>query len=178
MTPNLTRRDALVALGAAGVATAGLGALTYDALEDDLPATPRTPDERATLTAAAEALYPTAVEGIDEFVETYVVGRLRDRPDHAAGVHEAAGLLDEYARQWYDSGYADLDRETRQAIFEEYGVDTADSVPDGVERERVRYYVVNELLFALYTSPAGGELVGLENPPGHPGGTTSYRRGP
>jgi hypothetical protein len=188
MSPDLSRRDALVALGAAGVATAGLGALTYDALEDDdapdgegseePPATPPTPEERATLTAAAEALYPTEVEGVGEFVETYVVGRLRDRPDHAEGVREAAHLLDEYARTWYDSGYADLDRETRQDVFEEFRVDTADPVPDGVERERVRYYVVNELLFALYSSPTGGELLGLENPPGHPGGTGSYRRGP
>jgi len=36
--------------------------------------------------------------------------------------------------------------------------------------ERVRYYVVNELLLALYASPTGGELVGLENPQGHPAG--------
>jgi hypothetical protein len=42
----------------------------------------------------------------------------------------------------------------------------------------VRYYVVNELLLALYASPTGGELVGIENPQGHPGGTASYQQGP
>jgi len=57
-------------------------------------------------------------------------------------------------------------------------VDTADPVPDGDDVERVRYYVVNELLFALYSSPTGGELVGLENPRGNPGGLASYQRGP
>jgi hypothetical protein len=58
------------------------------------------------------------------------------------------------------------------------GVRTAEPDPDGTDVERVRYYVVNELLFALYSSPTGGELVGLENPQGHPGGIDSYRRGP
>ncbi|PSQ18424.1 hypothetical protein BRC99_00075 [Halobacteriales archaeon QS_7_69_60] len=57
-------------------------------------------------------------------------------------------------------------------------VDTAAEVPDGSTAERVRYYVVNDLLMALYASPTGGELVGLENPRGHPGGTDSYQRGP
>jgi hypothetical protein len=60
------------------------------------------------------------------------------------------------------------------------GADTADPDPDpdGTDAGRVRYYVVNELLYALYASPTGGELVGIENPRGYPGGTASYRRGP
>jgi hypothetical protein len=58
------------------------------------------------------------------------------------------------------------------------GVHTADEDPDGTTAERIRFYVVNELLFALYASPAGGRLVGIENPQGHPGGAESYRRGP
>ena len=41
--------------------------------------------------------------------------------------------------------------------------------------DRVRFFVVNELLFALYSSPTGGSLVGIENPVGHPGGTESYQ---
>jgi len=43
---------------------------------------------------------------------------------------------------------------------------------------RVRYYLVNDLLFALYSSPTGGKLVGIENPQGHPGGTGSYQQPP
>lgn len=173
MSPELSRRDAIVALGAAGVTTAGLGALTWEHLDEG----PDPPD-RSTLLAAADALYPSDVEGIPSFVETYVVGRLQGRPDHREGVQAAATTLDEYARQWYDSPYAALDRETRQDIFDEFSVSTADPDPEGVDRERVRYYIVNELLFAFYSSPTGGELVGLENPQGHPGGTDSYQRGP
>jgi hypothetical protein len=190
MTPELSRRDAIAALGAAGVATAGLGALTWEALDEDgedgsdeseTTETERrepSPTERETLVAAAEALYPSEVSGVETFVETYVVGRLRDRQDHEAGVREAARAIDDYARQWYDGPYAELDRGTRQDIFDEWGLDITDPVPDGSRRERVRYYLVNELLYAFYSSPTGGELVGIENPQGHPGGTDSYQRGP
>jgi hypothetical protein len=56
--------------------------------------------------------------------------------------------------------------------------DTLEPDPRGSDEQRVRYFVVNELLFALYASPTGGELVGIENPQGHPGGIQSYQRGP
>lgn len=176
MTPDLSRRDAMVALGSAGVATAGLGALAWETLEEDEEST--TPTDRETLVAAAEALYPSEVSGIPEFVETYVVGRLQDRPEHREGVMSAARAVDEYARQWHDDHYAELDRETRQAVFDDMTVDAADPDPDGAKRQRIRYYLVNELLYAFYATPTGAKLVGLENPQGYPGGTESYRRGP
>jgi len=174
MSPELTRRDAVVALGAAGVATAGLGALVWED-EADKPVSPST---KRTLVAAAEALYPTEVSGIEGFVETYVLGRVEDRPDHRAGIEAAATALEEYTREWDDTSYTELPRAQRQAIFDRMAVSDADPDPEGSQRERVRYYVVNDLLFALYSSPTGGELVGLENPQGHPGGTASYQRGP
>lgn len=175
MTPDLTRRDALIALGVAGTATAGAATLRWV----DPPTNERVePTDRETLVAAAEALYPSQVTGVEEFVETFVLGRIQDRPDHREGVLEAARALDAYTRQWHDEPFAALDRQNRQGIFSEYALDSTDPDPDGTTRERVRYYLVNELLFAFYSSPTGGELVGIENPQGYPGGTDSYRRGP
>ena len=175
MTPDLTRRDALIALGATGAATAGAATLRWvDPPTND----PVDPTDRETLVAAAEALYPSEVSGVDEFVETFVLGRIQDRPDHREGVMAAARAIDDYAREWYDEPYAELDRETRQAVFDDYGVDTVEPDPEGATRERIRYYLVNELLYAFYRSPTGGELVGIENPQGYPGGTDSYQRGP
>jgi len=49
-------------------------------------------------------------------------------------------------------------------------VDTAGPDPDGVAGERIRYYLVNELLYAFYASPTGAGLVGLENPRPIPAG--------
>lgn len=177
MTPELSRRDALVALGATGAATAGLGALAWETLEDDengdSPA-----DRRETIVATAEALYPSEVDGIEAFVETYVVGRVQDREAYLEGVRESAARLEKYAEYWDDEPFADLDRARRQQVFDEFGLDGAEPDPDGNEVERVRYYLINELLFAFYSSPTGGELLGLENPQGHPGGIESYQRGP
>ena len=178
MTPELSRRDALVALGAAGVATTGLGALAWETLDEDESDGKSPADQRETLVAAAEALYPSDVEGVETFVETYVVGRVQDRTEYLEGVRDAARRLDDHARYWQDAPFADLDRATRQEVFDGFGLADAEPDPEGNEVERVRYYLVNELLYAFYSSPTGGSLVGLENPQGHPGGTGSYQRGP
>lgn len=167
---RLTRRDALTALAAAGVAAAGVRLAERDA-------GPLADRDVATLVAAAEVLYPDAVEGVPSFVEQFVRGRAAERPDHARGTARAAAYLDDYARAWEDRGFADLDAADRRVALHRMNADTADPDPDGSDVERVRYYVVNELLFALYASPTGGRLVGIENPPGHPGGLASYQRG-
>jgi hypothetical protein len=57
-------------------------------------------------------------------------------------------------------------------------VDRTGSSPNGNIPERIRYYVVNQLLYGLYTAPTGGRLLGIENPVGHPGGFESYQKEP
>ncbi len=174
---ELSRRDAVAALAAIGV---GGGAAALAAREsrpgDDADHGP-VPDV-ATLVAAAEVVYPSEVTGLEAFVETYAERRAAADGAHARGIREAARTVDDRARSWYDAPFADLPADDRDALLREVGADTADPAPDGTTAERVRYYLVNDLLLALYASPTGGELVGLENPQGHPGGTESYRRGP
>ena len=82
------------------------------------------------------------------------------------------------ALSWEDARFAALGADRRDTVLRQLGVHTADEDPDGTRAERIRYYVVNELLYALYASPTGGELVGIENPQGYPGGRASYQRGP
>jgi len=170
---RLTRRDALVALAGLGVVAGGSTAVLAPAR--DPPAGVEAVEP--TLVAAAGAIYPSAVDGVPEFVRTYARGRTTD-PDHREGLAGAVSAVEDAAERWYDAPYPELNRENRDRLLRELGADTAEPVPDGTTAERVRYYVVNDLLYALFTSPTGGELVGTENPVGHPGGTTSYRRGP
>ena len=186
---QLTRRDATAALAAIGAG--GTVAFGADRIVDsrsghsDDPAPNADPDPgavdheriRETLVAAAEVVYPEAVSGIDAFVGGFLDGRL-DRPDRAAAIGEAVSALDDRAVSWYGDRFAALSPSDRDRLLREVGADMADEDPDGTTAERVRYYVVNELLLALYASPTGGELVGIENPQGHPGGTGSYREGP
>ncbi|QLD85106.1 gluconate 2-dehydrogenase subunit 3 family protein [Natronomonas halophila] len=173
---ELTRRDAVAALAALGAGGAAAGGyhLSQGDSEDDAS---DDEDVRATLVAAAEVVYPSEVDGIEPFVRRFLDGRLDDS-EHAEGVRTAVTELDDHARSWYDDRFVSLSAETRDSLLREIGADTAEEVPDGTTAERVRYYVVNELLLALYSSPKGGKLVGIENPQGHPGGTDSYQRGP
>ena len=170
---ELTRRDVVAALGAAGVA-AGAGALGSGLLDDD----PLDEHDVATLVAVAETVYPSAVEGVESFVREYSVARVRDRPEYGRGVADAVAVLDDRGRDWFGGQFRHLDADTRRTVLDQMGVDAANPNPSGADRERVRYYLVNEVLFALYTTPTGGRLAGIENPQGHPGGTDSYQRGP
>jgi hypothetical protein len=163
---------------------------------------------RETMVAVAEVVYPSEVEGVATFVEAFVDGRLDrggggsgDGPGsgsgdgsgggsgdgsgdgavdggHGEGVRRAVADLNELARAWYDAPVRELPVDDRESLLDEVGADTAEEDPTGTAAERIRYYVVNELLLGLYTSPTGGELVGIENPQGHPGGLGSYQRGP
>jgi hypothetical protein len=175
---RLSRRDALAALAAAGAgSTAGCAALDgADETTEDGPALD--PAVVETTVAVATTVYPSEVDETEAFVERYLEGRVRADPARAEALAEAVDLLEAYARTIYDEPFAALDRSTRREALAEMGVDTAEPDPEGTDPERVRHLVVNDLLYALYASPTGARLAGLENPPGHPGGIESYREGP
>jgi hypothetical protein len=183
---DLSRRDALAALAVVGAGGTVAGLAATDEFDGGPIAGPRDDgreplgDEAALdlLTAASEVLYPSETTGHREFVETYTLGRVEGREDYRTGLGETLAELDATARDWYDADFADLPPADRDELLRQLGADTADPDPGGPLTERVRYYVVNELLFAFYASPTGGGLVGTENPIGYPGGTESYQRGP
>lgn len=187
---HLTRRDALAALAGAGILGGAAGvALHRESGFGDASDPGRGVDGEGSLgpadveelldamVAAAEVVYPSEVKGIPTFVETYSLGRLDGRERYLEGLRDAVSGLDEHARVFHDAPFAELPEATRDTVLREMAADVADPDPAGIEAERVRYYVLNELQYALYTSPAGGRLVGLENPQGYPGGIRSYRRG-
>jgi hypothetical protein len=186
---KLTRRDALAALSAAGVAVGGAvvadravdGETLGDSLDGDLlgsdgelgddgSADPLDESARQTFVAVAEVVYPSELDGIEGFVETYTEGRLLADESRRRSVATTLSELDEVSREWESTAFTNLDTDTRDELLRELAVDTADPDPEGLLPGRVRYYVVNDLLYALYASPTGGELAGTPNPIGHPGG--------
>ena len=176
---RLTRRDALAALAGTGIVGGGTAAtLARDGRSEDALESVFDESTVTTLVRAAEVLYPSEVDGTEAFVRTYVEGKAAERPAFRSGVAAAATTLESYADVWEDTTFGALDVSGRDDLLHRMGLHTADPDPDGTDPERVRFYVVNELQYALYTSPTGGELVGIENPQGYPGGTESYQQGP
>lgn len=171
---ELTRRDALIALGVGGTAAGGAYAVSRLDHAEELTAE----GVLESLPPVAEVIYPSEVDVTRDFLETYVIGRVEERDGYLDGVVDALDTLDGYTRRLRDEGFADAPPEKRDQLLRYMGIDEAEPDPDGTDAERVRYYVVNELQYALYTSPVGGRLVGIENPVGYPGGTESYRREP
>lgn len=177
---ELTRRDAVAAIAAiGGTATAGIG---YSRLRSggeeptEESALPSDGQVQETMVAIAEAVYPSEVSGTESFVDEFLTSRL-ETDEHARGIRESVAELETRAETWHGGSVSELTIERREQLLREVGAHTAEEDPTGRTSQRVRYYVVNELLLALYASPKGGKLVGLENPQGHPGGTESYQQG-
>lgn len=168
---KLTRRDALLALASAGIVASA--ALETDAMDQEF-----TESDIETLVHLADVLYPSAVEPTAEFVETYVVGRYRSDEERLSNLKSALQTVRQTSRRETGRSIGALDVDTRSDVLRATGGDRAYPDPEGTEAQQVRYYVINDLLYALYTTPKGGELVGNPNPTGYPGGTEAYQRGP
>jgi len=169
---RLSRRDALVAL-AGGAATSGVSlAVSRAAHETDPAESSLSSEELATVVAVATVVYPSAVEGIERFVETYVSG-LDDARAGAMG--EAAAGVDRQAREAFGTGFAALSADARETVLRDMGVDRVASNAEGTLPERARYHLVNTLLYALFTSPTGSGLVGIDDPVGCGSGFATYR---
>lgn len=173
---KLTRRDALAAVVAttAGVATVGevTDVLSNHESSEDVGAVV------SGLTAASEVVFPSQVEATDSFLQTYVLGREYEVDEYVAEATTALDALDRHSRTTYGSGFESLSQSQRDSLLRDIGAASVTPDPQGTETERIRYYVVDELLCALYTTPKGARLLGNENPPGYPGGTEAYTEGP
>ena len=191
---ELSRRDAVAALAAIGIGIGG-GAVAHTQLggsDERGPGDKGAPTDTSdgagdaggsgplvdTAAALGDVLYPPEVDGVGEFTRTYVRGRIADDEDRRAAMADAVATLDARADEEYGAAFRDLDPAEGNSLLSGMGMENVAPDPGGSDRERVRYYLVNELLYALMTSPKGGALVGIENPPGHPGGLDAYQQGP
>lgn len=170
---TLTRRDAIGALTAAGVtAVAGCSSVleNSDASDDSADPTAADDHELRTMRALAGVLYPSDIEVTDEFLGTYLYGRIADEDAYETALGAAVETLDGLAEAQHGAVFRTLDTAQRQSVVTGTDVRSGASEPDGTDIERLNYYLVDELLFACYASPTGGGLVGNENPRGWPGG--------
>lgn len=164
---RLTRRDALVALGGLGFGSYGIGRVRNTS-----------GDDVQTLLAVTDLIYPSQVTVDEEFLTTYVLGHTHIRPEYKAALDKSVSELNQESRRLFDQAFDSLSVARRRRVFRSLGIDMVRSDPDGMLSQRIRYYVVQDLLYALYSTPIGGRLLEKENPPGYPGGREAYQRGP
>ena len=171
---KLTRRDALKALGAGGVATGGGLAVSETLVRTEFSAgdSSLSAGEFTTLEAVAETVYPSAVEVTPEFLQTYL-DHLDD--ERTAAMASSIAHLDEFTHSRYGRPFHELSRSRRDIALRVLGVDRAASRPEGNQAEQIRFHLVNSLLYLLFSRPKGSRLAGIENPDGYPGGFAVYR---
>lgn len=172
----LRRRELIAAVGTGTGLAVVVPRMDGSGRNDDAP-DDITIDERARadLLALADLVYPDAVDFEPSFVTSHVSSRVASRK---RGIRDALVDLDRFARRWYGGRFASLSAADRTGLLAAIGVGRVGSDPDGTVPERIRYYLVNELLYALYTDPLGSELFGISNPVGYPGGYDSYQQEP
>ncbi|GCF12078.1 hypothetical protein Harman_00130 [Haloarcula mannanilytica] len=130
------------------------------------------------MTAIARAVYPSAVSVEKSFIESRVFGRIEPKPGHFEGLITTIEAVDSYAQARFGGEITELPPGRRRQVLQSMGVTTVHPTADGTTAERVRFYLINDLLYVLFTSPKSSELTGIDNPPGHPGGREAYQRSP
>lgn len=168
---KLTRRHAILA--AAGVSAAGLG--TYElAAADEVSDGPFTQRERAMLVTVAEAVYPWELAAAADVLVPYFT-RLDDR--RTAATRRTLAEFDRLAQSAFGVPLETLSAEEGRTLLRTLGSDRIQSSPTGTLAERVRFHLVNSILFALMTHPSGTAPFDIDNPVGYPGGFASYTEG-
>lgn len=174
---ELTRRDALEALAVGGIASGGslVVAESIDRTDFSRADSSLSGGDFLTLEAVADVIYPSRVEVTTEYIETYVSSFDDERRE---SVSRAIRDLNDLTRSRYGAVFHEISPSTRNAALRSLGVNRAISREGGKAVERIRYHLVNSLLYALFTTPRGSELVGVRNPVGYPGGYESLMRSP
>lgn len=171
---ELTRRDAVKAMLVGGGAAGG-SLIASEALSgtgDTRTDGEYTDGDIDAMVGVAEVVYPSEVEVTTGFIEPYVA-RLSD--ERQGALSETISDLDAATRARFGRPFTDeQSASSREAMLRSLGVHRVESRPAGNVPERVRYHLVNTLLYALFTSPKGSELVGIVSPLGHPGGFGYY----
>lgn len=172
---RLTRRDALEALAAGTVA--GIGSLTVSELAtrlDDQGAEQQLQRvDIETAEAVADVVYPSEVTVSPEFIETYYSSMPDElRPKAIRAIQD----LNSVSKRKFSTAFANVEsRKTRDDMLRAVGVNRAQANPEGAVPERVRYFLVNSLLYALFTTPKGSKLFGIDNPKGYAGGFATFQ---
>jgi len=169
---RLTRRQTL--LGLVGASSAG-GLSVYELLDRTTIDGPLSEAGMDGLLTVADIVHPASPEDVEPVISAYV-GRLND--ERVRGLVTTLSELDSRSRRHFGASFGALSRAQGERLLATLGVNRVQSRPEGTLAERVRYHLVNSVLYALLTYPTGTELFGIGNPAGFPGGFPSHTEEP
>lgn len=166
---KLTRRRTLLGLvGASSVVGLGTYELTGGTQSGDGSVSNGIVDGLLT---AADVVFPVETRSKRSSISNYVDGLNDDRTRALLGTLSG---LDRAASRRFGSPFRSLSRGEAKRLFAVLGVDRVQSRPEGTLPERVRFHVVNSVLYALLTHPTGTESFDVGNPVGYPGGIPTH----
>lgn len=167
---ELTRRSALITL------LAGTTASSFALQEiNDVPQTSSefSDDELDVLLALTDVIYPSDIDVSRSFIRRYAdqISEPRFRK-----MQKTIGGLDRMSHRVFGAPFQAVSVSKRDSLLRYFGVDRVQPRPDGTLVERIRFHLVNTLLYILFTNPKGSRIYGIANPIGHPGGLDDLLR--
>lgn len=166
---RLTRRQAFLGLlGLSSAASLGAYEVTDDPRSDR---TTLTGNERETVLAVADVVFPSDTRPLEPVVTGYV-DRLND--DRTRALVATLADLDRTAYDRFGVPFRSLSRADRERLFGALGVPRVQPQRRGTLPARIRFHLVNSVLFAILTHPNGTAPLGIDNPVGYPGGFSSF----
>lgn len=170
MMVELTRRDTLITL----VGGTTISSLALQEIDDfDGTSSGFSDDELTTLLALTDVIYPSEIDVSKRFIRSYTDRMKRSR---LRQMQRAVSGLDRLSRQVFGASFRAVPASKREHLLRHFGVDRVQPRPDGTLAERIRFHLVNTLLYVLFTNPKGSTLYGIDNPVGHPGGLDDLLR--
>jgi hypothetical protein len=162
------RRTFLGLVGASSVLGLGAYELTGGSRPTDEDIPPHVVDGMVTV---ADAVYPGDPEQFRPVVRSYTTRLGDSRRGELLGT---LSELDRISSRHAGSPFRTLAGPEATRLLERLGVNRVQSRRQGTLSERVRFHLVNSVLYAILTDPAGTGRFDIDNPAGYPGGFDSY----
>lgn len=166
---KLTRRKTLLGLlGLSSTASLGVYELSdeYDKRRGSLSRR-----HLEGLLTIADVVHPSEPDQFETILTGYVTGLTDSRKRVLLGT---LAELDQVSYSQLGIPFRSLSASEATLLLKALGVDRVQSSPQGPLAERIRFHLVNSVLYAVLTDPVGTNVLGIDNPVGHPGGFSSY----
>lgn len=174
-THPYTRRKAIQVVAGGGI-TGLLSVVASDRLSNKRPTGMQSNISRGdfrTIQSVAEVVCPSPIRVNDDLI-TLIVEFIPEtrHPLLSTTCFE----LNEYSLKTYGAQYYQIDSvPARDKILRQLGVHRVHSNSTGLFPQRVRYHLVNTILYVIFTHPVGSSIVGQTNPVGFAGGFAKYQ---